>query len=402
MSLQDQFGDLDPFFGDVVQSNRMRAAIKITIAGTDVTSKVDPHLISVRVMCGVHLEDYQCEIELDDRDGSLPIPPINSPLQVEMGWVNEGTVLVWDGVVQDIEHGFGRKQGGRRMWVHGIGASMLGDGKSPMNNHWGAGAPPGKDEGTPVPISQPLEESAFEAGQTVSVHPKFASITRDYWSQTGESYYHFGRRLAEEHGALFRVIGGTRGQFTTQGQNVDGTATPNISAVWGKNLIGWRVRPLSARPAWKNTKQNFFDIQQGQWKLMQKGLNLAAPAGFSQASFQLPVPAPNQGQAGNDNTGVEEGVGQAQGPGRIVVNGEPTAQGNCYVELSGARPGVDGTYWCPTAEHIYSRQGYITWLDVNAVQISGQGSTGGAGGAAPPYTDHLAPQTPPTTPNPVA
>ena len=40
------------------------------------------------------------------------------------------------------------------------------------------------------------------------------------------------------------------------------------------------------------------------------------------------------------------------------------------VQLSGARPGVDGIYWCPTVEHIYSRQGYVTWLDVKAVQVS--------------------------------
>jgi uncharacterized protein len=392
----------DPFIGDAVQSNRMRADVRVLVAGNDVTSKLDPHLISVRVLAGVQLEDYTAEIELDDRDGRLPIPPVNSPLQVYMGWRGESDQVVFDGVIHDIEHGFGRGQGGRRMWVHGFGATMLGHGKTPMNDHMGDGAPPGSEMGPQIPVSAFLKMVAGNAGQSITVHPFFdgQSMQRDYWQQAGESYYHLGRRLAEEMGGLFRVKAGTVGQFTIKGQNVDGTPTPTVAAVWGENLIGWRVRPMSARPAWNSTSQHFFDVQNGVWKKMQKQLNLPEPFGFAQSSFMLPVPAPNQGQAGGNNDGVEEGIGQAQGPGRIVVNGEPSAQGNAMVSLSGARPGVDGTYWCPTAEHIYSRQGYVTWLDVNAVQISGQGTTGGAPGGGP-YEQYQAPQAPPTTTNPV-
>ena len=53
-------------------------------------------------------------------------------------------------------------------------------------------------------------------------------------------------RLAEEMGALFRVKEGTNGQFTVQGENIDGTPTHDPCRV-GKNLIAWRVRPLSTR-----------------------------------------------------------------------------------------------------------------------------------------------------------
>ena len=52
------------------------------------------------------------------------------------------------------------------------------------------------------------------------------------------------------------------------------------------------------------------------------------------------------------------------GAGRIVINGEPAAKWNSFVILEGVRPGVDGAYLIQVAEHIYSRQGYVTWLDV--------------------------------------
>jgi hypothetical protein len=39
----------DPFIGDAVQTNRLEAACRIVVAGLDVTSKVEPFLISVHV-----------------------------------------------------------------------------------------------------------------------------------------------------------------------------------------------------------------------------------------------------------------------------------------------------------------------------------------------------------------
>jgi hypothetical protein len=357
---------------DPQQANRLRADVGIQFAGMWITAKTLPFLISMRLLTGAHIEDYQCEIELDDRDGTLPIPPIDSPLNVIIGWRGEDSPIVWEGVVHDIEHGFGRKQGGRRMWVHGFGAEQLKGGKEPQYNHWGEGAPDGQEKGQMIPVSTVLKAAAQEAGHSIEVHKDFdvTAMQQDYWQQAGESYYHFAKRLADQMGAVFRVKGGTIGQFTKQGQNIDGTPTPNVTAVWAKNLIGWRVRPLSARPMWAQTGGHYFDVSGGMWNKVKQAVQSQA-LNLASSEFQRSQPAPNQEQATAENSGDDDGMGQQQGPGRIVINGEPNAQGNCLVQLVGARPGVDGTYWCSTCEHIYSRQGYVTWCDVNAVQITG-------------------------------
>jgi hypothetical protein len=64
------------------------------------------------------------------------------------------------------------------------------------------------------------------------------------------------------------------------------------------------------------------------------------------------------------------------------------------VEVIGARPGVDGTYNIIEAEHLYSRQGYTTRLEVNRPHFSGDGASQytlpGPGGQT------LPPQPPPT------
>jgi uncharacterized protein len=360
----------DPWAGqniDAIQSARLRAEVQIMVGGVDVTNKLDPHLIMVRTLTGTQTEEYQCEIELDDRDGKLAIPPVDAPLMIKMGWRGEGSAVVWDGKVHDIESGFGRKQGGRRLWIHGLGAEMTGHGKSPRNDGMGEG-----DDGPKIPFSAFIKKVAKDAGHDIQVHSKFdgPDYQRGWWQQASESYYHVAKRYAEEMGALFRVKQGTNGQFTIKGQNIDGTVTPARIAQWGRNLIAWRVRPMETRVQWDQSSTHHFDIGEGMWNQVKQAVGASAPFDKSTAQHQASQPAPNAGQAQSGNQGTADGIEQEQAPGRIVTNGDPDAQGNAYVQLIGARVGVDGIYWCSTVEQIYSRQGYVTWFDVNAVQVS--------------------------------
>jgi Bacteriophage probable baseplate hub protein len=361
----------DPWSGkniDALQSSRLRAEVTIIVDGDDVTKKVDPHLIMVRTLTGTQTEEYQCEIELDDRDGRLSIPAIGVPLKVLMGWRGEGSAVVWDGTVHDVESGFGRRQGGRRLWIHGLGAEMIANGKSPRNDGEGEGG----EDGPLIPLSKFLKRVAREAGHDLEVHSMFdgPKYQRRWWQQSGESYYHLAKRLAEEMGALFRVKQGTNGQFTVKGQNIDGTITPARVAEWGRNLIAWRVRPIETRTQWNEVSSHHFDVGKGMWNQVKQSAGAKAPFNMGQAGHQASQPAPNKGQAESGNQGTADGIESEKAPGRIVTNGDPDAQGNAYVQLIGARPGVDGIYWCSTVEQIYSRQGYVTWFDCNAVQVS--------------------------------
>jgi hypothetical protein len=273
-------------------------------------------------------------------------------------------VTVFSGYTLDIESGFGRKQGGRRLWVHAYGVDVVGTKvKTPFQDHAGEGAPPGQQEGTPVPFLAMAQQVAASAGVGIDVHPDFAQIGRDYWSQNNESAMQFLQRHADEMGAVLRGDGG-RFVLTKPGENVDGSPGPQIEATWGDNLIGWRVHPYVARTAWGGAKQQYFDTGAAQWTELSKTFGLGMPWGAAKAPFQLPTPAPNAGVAGQQNDGHGEIASSQSGQGRIVINGEPRARYGGTVLLTGARPGVDGLYFIVVAEHMYSRQGYVTWLDV--------------------------------------
>ena len=60
--------------------------------------KIDPHLISVRIQDG---NQYKCEIEVDDRDGRLPLPPLQANVEVRLGWERERMFKMFAGMIID-------------------------------------------------------------------------------------------------------------------------------------------------------------------------------------------------------------------------------------------------------------------------------------------------------------
>lgn len=357
----------DPFIGTVTQTHRLRAVCQIYVNGYDVSPKLDPHLINMHVIDGPHAALH---VELDDRDGRLPLPPLDSNIIVSIGWYNEPLWKVFGGVIFDIEHGFGRDQGGRRLWIHATGTNWK-IGKNSEMNSWGEGDPV-SGQGQQVPLKQVLQDAFESQGLNIAVHSKFANIMRNFWMQNMESALHMGQRMANEHGALFRVTDGNQGVFTDYGQNADGSNTAVINAKWGDNLIGWRVHPIIARSTWSGSAQTWYDSITSKFgdiasSFSQNGIS----GGAGSSQFSHSGSAANKNNAGQDNSGVQNKVQNEFGDGRIVINGEPRAAWNCGVQLIGARPGVDGLYRATQVEHIYSREGFITWVDVFPVYVEG-------------------------------
>ena len=146
------------------------------------------------------------------------------------------------------------------------------------------------------------------------------------------------------------------------GQSVDGKKKGTIDAIWGVNLIAYRVHPWIARSTYGSASQNYFSTAKGMWKTLTKKFGLTEPWNQSSQVFKPPIPAPNSSEGGQLNDGVAGGFWP--GGGRIVINGEPAAEFQSHVMVKGARPGVDGSWRIVSAEHRYSRTGYITWLEV--------------------------------------
>jgi phage protein D len=360
----------DPFTPAIGRETlRRKAYCVINVAGIDVTNRLDPHLISVVVILRADMYD-EAHIEIDDRDGRLPIPPLYAPVEIALGWEHEGARIIFTGTISDIASSFGRKQGGRRLWVEATSVNPNSGVKEPAQFHLGEGAPPGQQEGQKIPFAQAANEIFGQAGLSVRMSPRGMGVARDYWYAMNESPMHWGLRLARELGMHFRIVG-NEAIFTDMDESF-GTLT----AKWGEGLISWHIYPFAARGQWGESNTQVYDFAQATWQIIGKAFGgRQAPWSFAEALKTLPHPAPNASVADQDNEGQGENSDSKRGSGHLVINGEPLAKPSMTVEVIGARPGVDGTYNIVEAEHDYSRRGYTTRLEVNQPHFSGDGAS---------------------------
>jgi phage protein D len=380
---------------------RRRAYCQILLNGKDVTSIFEPFLISVVIIDSSSLTST-ASIELDDRDGKVPIPPPNAECLVRLGWASSppaaitvgarsgiptgqdglgwegGLQRVFWGAVNSVESGFARRGGGRRLWIDATSANMLGQGKEVMKKTWGegdlqdhiqsptqgtsvsgaAGSGGGSSQG--VKLDQVLQDAAKAAGYKIEVHPKMKEVMRDFWQQD-ESFHALGRRLAQELGGQFFVKEDTAYFTAGDGTDVKGQPMGEVTAEWGFNLISWRIKPFTTRPDYKGTKSAWFNIAEGKWEevtgQVETGLNVF---GTGDANLFLPQPAPNRQVGEQLNGGSAADAQNERGTGWVTINGEPEAQAGKTLSIRGAREGVDGSYRIKEAEHHYTRQGGYT------------------------------------------
>ncbi len=349
----------NPFIGNQ-QAGRVRAFCVIKVGGVDITDRLMPYLLSVRVI----LRGLQtAEIEIDDRDARLPIPPVNTPIEIQMGWINERSGLLFRGKTMDLEYSDAR-QGGRHMTVHAFGIDFTNGIKEPGSDNLGEGAPPGQNEGVPHGLDEFIQQGAQLAGVTIDfMSPKAKEFIRDHWDRQNESFMQMVTRLCYSHGLFPYWHDGNQLSIIA----FDDSPLKIIAQV-GNNLISLRVRPYVARGVYNADEQHYYDTISGQWKRIKVGNNYdpQVDAVSGQIGNALhPSPAASRIEAEDDAKGGAAQAGTNTGHGRICINGEPSALFACVVQVIGVRPGVDGNYRAIDAvEHIYSRQGYITWLDV--------------------------------------
>jgi hypothetical protein len=477
------------------QGPRRNAYVKISVAGQDVTSRFAPYLISVQVITVEGGQD-KCNIELDDRNAELIIPGDSAAIQVVMGWHHEGpriinvgasmaalqpsrfeleqeaafggpgAEVVFEGHLANCESGFGRKGGGRRLWLECEAGMPKGKAKENQNDSIGEGKKRGGEEGAagaqgmlgaisgmisgmtlPTPSSVitgmlngpfgptvaagssatsvvstltpegfltdsigdknapkdapgtfsegkiPLMEAGAQffgkVGMTLKLSPEMMKIRRNFWDISNESPQAWGEKIAREVGGIFKISGNVASIVgRSEGVNTDGEKMPNIDAVWGINLIGWRIKPFVSRPEYGSAASRFFDLDEGMWKQTEESIKAAFPFGQSIATAVSMASEVDKNVAGQKVQGNSEMSKWEKGVGWCLINGEPRAKCSATLTISGARPGINGTYRMEEVEHNYQRGvGYTTRIVVRAPNPATEGKNNGFGndpGAPPP------------------
>jgi hypothetical protein len=321
-----------------------RAAYMVMIGGSDVTSKLNPHLISLRVSDKVGTHSDTATIELDDTDGRLSLPQDGVPVVIMLGWEDGGVRLVFTGTVDEVRSSGSR--GGRTITVSAKGIDTKSKVKEPQQKHY--------DDKT---VKDVLTEAGQVAGITsLEIDPDLAQIKREYFEQRDESFIHFGERIAREIGGNFRI----QGMVATLSKRMGGY-TSFVTAQWGKNLHSWDISPALGRPAYKKTRVRWYDRKEAKWKEEEVEVELDADA-ESVNRYSEPNDQQSKDRAESDKATSERDVAE----GSVTIEGDTGAIPDGLCIVTGARAGIDGPYRIESVDHEYSRSGFTTKLELKA------------------------------------
>jgi uncharacterized protein len=398
------------------QGPRRHAAYQVIVDGTDISPKIDPYLISLQVIDSYERGHDTAHIELDDSYGILQIPPDGVALRIMLGWAGEGPrvadygrnspgfdanlaaqvlakgsaldagrveapwggpglTTVFAGVVSNCESGFGRKGGGRRLWIEGTSGDVRGTSKQLMRKHWGegskddsqsgqsggaGGASGGGGGGGMIPLKTVLTDMFSKVGMSVQMSGAIADVKQDYWN-VNDSPANFLARIARDRGGLSKIANNVAMIIPAAGGvNSRGQTLAIVDAVWGVNMIGWRIKPYAGRPQYGEAQSRFFKLFDGEWDKATQAIGGETPFGGASAITHAVASVANKTEGDSTNSGAEQMSNAKRGKGWVLLNGEPLCMAGSHILITGARPGVDGTYLVVESEHNYTRAGGYT------------------------------------------
>lgn len=326
----------------------------VRVGGQDVSSALNPYLTTLTVTDKAGSSSDACQIELDDKGGQILLPPDGVDLSVLLG-DESGVDLVFTGVVDEVRSR-GARSGGMTLSISAKGVDTKGKAKEPKRKHW--------DNKT---LGDVFKEAASTAGlSSAIVSPALSSISRPYWAMQNESFLHFAQRIASEVGGTFKVAGNTAIIADRNGgTSASGLALPTFTATRGVNLISWEIAPILGRPRYKKATVRHYDVKTGTWQ--EETVEIADPT--ATAEFVDRHVAADKAEATARAKGHKKQSERGKGEGTVTVLGSTVPQPEADLILSGARPGVDGTYRIDSVEHSFSRgSGWTTKIDVKQPQ----------------------------------
>jgi phage protein D len=329
-----------------------RAIYSITIDGQDVTSNFEPHLLSLQIKLTDGGQSDTLDISLDDAGGRIRMPREGAEIVATLAWSDGGGAVIFEGVTDEPESEGSRGQG-MMLNITAHAADMKGKTKEKRQVH--------KDD---AKFGDVAKEWGKKADLKVRVSEKLAAIQRDYWAMQNESFMAWGARMAQELGATFKIMG-KRAVFVPRNASASsgGKNLPVVMADYGRNIIGWQIRPLQNRPRYNRSVVRWYDRKEAKWR--------KETVQLMDETARVPLidarKSGDRDRAKDRAGGNAEEAKRSKGGGTVTLVGAPEAQGQGLCRISGVRSGIDGNYRVSEATHNFSRDGgWVTTCDLQS------------------------------------
>ncbi|MCL4674447.1 MAG: hypothetical protein KJZ59_00020 [Pararhodobacter sp.] len=314
---------------------------RVVVDGRDVSANMRPFLIDIAITDKDGTASDSCSLTFDDTDGQTLLPKEGARVQVFL----QGA-LKFAGTVDSVRSS-GSRGGGRTLQIGARGFDSAGKVKEPQGFH--------KDDAS---LEDFLGQAARNAGLSgIRIGGDLGSITRDYWSADGESFLQLGQRLAREFNATFKIRGGDSADVAIL-QPRDQTPLAIVTGIVGVNVISWDIEPFTSRKVFTKGKVRYFDRKEAKHKTEE--LDFDFDTSREEVTQIVRATAADQSQAKGMAKARKVEAEREGGGGSVEMDLAVEAQAEAPFMLSGARPGVDGTWRIVSVSHKASRYGGST------------------------------------------
>lgn len=187
-----------------------RPAWRLAVDGTDITARLDDRLIDLSLTDNRGIEADQLDIELDDADGRLDIPPRGAELTLWLGWEPGGLIDKGRYIVDEISH-TGPPD---RLTLRASSADLRSGLSTRRERSWHA-----------TTLGVIVRAIAADHGLEAAIAEDLAGLAIDHIDQTSESDANLLTRLAGQHDAIATVKAG-RLLFVPAGAGVSASGKP--------------------------------------------------------------------------------------------------------------------------------------------------------------------------------
>lgn len=328
----------------------IKTAYTVSVGGADRTASLRPLCEKISVSKSAGKASDTCSMTFADPNGSMVLPQERKPLEISINGI-----IAFRGFVDDVDYDF---NDGKKIIVSGSSIDSGGKGKETDLKS--------KDNAT---FSDVANEWGKAVGLSIFVSGSITSVVRPFWILQNESFHSWAEDIAGKLGATYKAIG-DQAFFVGRNEGLSASGKPltPINAVYGANIKGGNISPIVTRPKFSETGSRYFDQDLGEY-VVEK---IKTAASDVEAIWFSPNAEASKENAKQLNTANSKAVEREQGDGHVVILGDASAEPEAEVNVSGIRPGIDGTYRADSIDHDLSDAGFITKIQLKH-------PTGGAG-----------------------
>lgn len=297
-------------------------AWRVTLAGQDLTERIRPRLMSLRLTEARGEEADQLDLEIHDHDGRMAIPRRGVEVRVAIGWVDSGLFDKGSFTVDEVEH----RGSPDVLSVRGRSADLRGPMRGRRERSW-----------HDTTLAQVLASVAGENGLQARVDAALAATAIPHLDQAGESDAALLTRLGRRFDAVATVKAGVLLFLPIgAGRSATGLALP------GANI----TRASGDNHAWAAVDRDKYSGVEACWQDLAAARRKVVLVGAKGSVKRLKRTFASEAQA-REHAQAEWGR-LRRGAATLRMNmalGRPDLSPEQEVHVSGFKPEIDGQGW---------------------------------------------------------